>query len=108
VGEVPKRHPFWQARYYDFNVWSDRKRVEKLRYLHRNPVARGLVANPEDWEWGSFRHYLTGLEGRVEIESHWTATKREALGIYPQVKKSGAPSLSLRSLERQGGDGAAS
>jgi putative transposase len=29
-----KRKAFWQARYYDFNVWSERKRVEKLRYLH--------------------------------------------------------------------------
>ena len=28
--------PFWQARYYDFNVWSERKRVERLRYIHRN------------------------------------------------------------------------
>lgn len=35
---------FWQARYYDFNVWSELKRKEKLRYLHRNPVKRGLVA----------------------------------------------------------------
>jgi putative transposase len=35
--------PFWQARYYDFNVWSERKFVEKLRYIHRNPVTRGLV-----------------------------------------------------------------
>ena len=37
-----KRKAFWQARYYDFNVWSECKRVEKLRYLHRNPVTRGL------------------------------------------------------------------
>ena len=36
--------PFWQARYYDFNVWSGKKCVEKLRYMHRNPVVRGLVA----------------------------------------------------------------
>jgi len=61
--------PFWQARYYDFNVWSNRKRVEKLRYLHRNPVTRGLVSRPEDWAWSSFRHYATGIEGPVEIES---------------------------------------
>ena len=26
---------FWQARYYDFNVWGERKFVEKLRYIHR-------------------------------------------------------------------------
>ena len=32
------KDPFWQARYYDFNVWSERKFVEKLRYIHRNPV----------------------------------------------------------------------
>jgi REP element-mobilizing transposase RayT len=43
------KSPFWQARYYDFNVWSEQKRVEKLRYIHRNPVKRGLVERPEDW-----------------------------------------------------------
>ena len=32
----------WQPRYYDFNVWTERKRIEKLRYMHRNPVKRGL------------------------------------------------------------------
>jgi len=38
---------FWQRRYYDFNVWSEEKRVEKLRYMHCNPVVRGLVKRPE-------------------------------------------------------------
>src|SRR5271166_2872410 len=37
----------WQKRFYDFNVWTERKRIEKLRYMHRNPVTRGLVASPE-------------------------------------------------------------
>ena len=68
--------PFWQPRYYDFNVWNPEKTTEKLRYMHRNPVTRGLVQNPEDWAWSSYRHYLTGAEGTVEIESFWTATKR--------------------------------
>ena len=63
-------------RYYDFNVWSERKQVEKLKYIHRNPVKRGLVTFPEDWQWSSFRHYLTGEPGIVEIESHWTAKSR--------------------------------
>jgi putative transposase len=67
---------FWQRRYYDFNVWSEEKRVEKLRYMHRNPVKRGLVEKPEAWPWSSFRHYATGLAGAVEIESQWTATRR--------------------------------
>jgi putative transposase len=68
---------FWQKRYYDFNIRNYAQFVEKLRYIHRNPVTAGLCERPEDWEWSSFRHYATGSEGRVEIESEWTARKRE-------------------------------
>ena len=62
-------HPdrFWQARFYDFNVFTERKRIEKLRYIHRNPVVRGLVSSPEDWPWSSFRCYLSGEGGPVQI-----------------------------------------
>jgi putative transposase len=67
---------FWQRRYYDFNIWSEAKRIEKLRYMHRNPVKRGLVEKPEHWPWSSFRHYATGQLGTVEIESSWTAFQR--------------------------------
>lgn len=81
-----REEPFWQARYYDFNVRSNRKRIEKLRYIHRNSVARGLVAKPEDRQWSSYRHYLTGAEGVVEIASEWTAARRETLGIQPEIK----------------------
>lgn len=80
------REPFWQARYYDFNVRSNRKRMEKLRCMHRNPVARGLVAKPEDSAWSSSRHYATGMEGVVEFESEWTAAKRERMGLRPQIR----------------------
>src|SRR5579872_5050490 len=38
---------FWQRRFYDFNIFSEAKRVEKLKYMHRNPVKRGLVDAPE-------------------------------------------------------------
>jgi putative transposase len=81
----PEGGSFWQARYYDFNVWSEAKRVEKLRYIHRNPVRRGLVLSPEQWPWSSFRHYVSGVEGVVEIESQWTARKREQLGLTPHL-----------------------
>jgi putative transposase len=58
---------FWQARFYDFNVWTEKKRTEKLRYIHRNPVARGLVDSPEKWKWSSFRWYLCGEAGPVKM-----------------------------------------
>lgn len=68
---------FWQKRYYDLNIRNYRQFIEKLRYIHRNPVKSGLCENPADWEWSSFRHYATGIAGRVQIESEWTARDRE-------------------------------
>lgn len=65
------RWPFWQPQYVDFNVFTDVKRMEKLDYMHANPVKRGLVERPEDWRWSSCRHYQTGNPGRVEIASSW-------------------------------------
>lgn len=67
------RH-IWQKRFYDFNVWSARKRVEKLRYMHRNPVTRGLVASPELWRWSSFRAYRFGEPGAVKVNG-WEILK---------------------------------
>lgn len=82
-GETSKRlkgdrKQFWQTHYYDFNVLTHRKYVEKLRYIHRNPVERGLVEKPEDWPWSSYRHYLTREQGSIEIESEWTWNRRMA------------------------------
>lgn len=79
VAKQSRQRPFWLVRYYGFNVRSEAKRTEKLRYLHRNPVTRGLVSRPEEWKWSSFRHYLTGETGIVEIESAWTAGRRQGL-----------------------------
>ncbi len=56
--------PVWQKRFYDFNVRTSAKRVEKLRYMHRNPVKRGLVEKPEDWKWSSFRSLCFPRDGR--------------------------------------------
>ena len=89
---IAGQNPFWQARYYDFNVWSECERVEKLRYMHRNPVKRGLVERPEDWRWSSSRHYyLTGEGVGVQIESQWTSRKREGMGSYPVVRRMESP-----------------
>ncbi len=77
---------FWLKRYYDFNVRDQQQFAEKLRYIHRNPVKRGLCERPEDWAWSSFLHYATGIEGRVENESKWVARKREILPHSSQKK----------------------
>lgn len=87
VEDRDELEPLWQPRYYDFNVFTQRKFVEKLRYIHRNPVSRGLVKSPEDWRWSSFRHWMYGEDGTVEIESEWTFRKRERMGMGPRFIK---------------------
>lgn len=88
-----RQRPFWQAHYYDFNIPSHVKFVEKLKYIHRNPVVRGLVAKPEDWKWSSYRHYQTGVCGTIEIESEWTAQQRGwKLPVWMRYRQSGLTS----------------
>ncbi len=66
-----RTRPLWQRRYYDFNVYSEAKRIEKLNYMHWNPVKRGLVEKPEDWRWSSCLYYQTGHQGIVTIDPSW-------------------------------------
>ena len=53
----PAHFRVWQRGGYDLNIWSPRKRREKLNYMHANPVARRLVEQPGDWPWSSWRFY---------------------------------------------------
>ncbi|HTW32930.1 MAG TPA: transposase [Candidatus Sulfotelmatobacter sp.] len=66
VGHPAPQH-FWMKRFYDFNVWSQRKESEKVHYMHQNPVIRGLVERPEEWKWSSFLAYASGEHGIVKV-----------------------------------------
>ena len=79
----------WQRRFYDFALWTKDKRVEKLRYIHRNPVKRGLVLEPEQWEWSSYRHYALGEKGRVLINEAQMAPMRVSSVVGRDTKVAG-------------------
>ncbi|MGA8869883.1 MAG: transposase, partial [Candidatus Acidiferrales bacterium] len=68
---VPSHRRFWQRRFYDFNVWTRKKRNEKMNYMHFNPVKRGLAAHPKDWLWSSYRFYSTGELGVCPPNPEW-------------------------------------
>lgn len=63
-----KQSALWQRRFYDFNVWSRKKKIEKLAYMHMNPVKRGLVARPDHWIWSSCQFYEGQKESRIRID----------------------------------------
>src|SRR5260221_8883116 len=72
-----KDEPFWQRRFYDFNVWNPKKVTEKLEYIHGNPVKRMLVEHPKDWRRGSWSHYAKGEAGKVKIDKIARTQKRD-------------------------------
>ena len=55
-------HRFWlRGGGYDRNLWTPNAIHEKIRYIHANPVRRGLAESPNDWRWSSWRAW-EGLE----------------------------------------------
>jgi hypothetical protein len=48
-------------------VRSEEKKIEKLKYIHRNPVKRGLALEPDQWLWSSFRWYAHGERAPVLV-----------------------------------------
>jgi putative transposase len=66
-GPSDTSHHIWQSRFYDFNLCGQRKEIEKLKYMHRNPVVRELVQEPGEWRWSSYRSYAYGESGLVRI-----------------------------------------
>jgi hypothetical protein len=57
-------------------VFTEKKRVEKLRYMDSTPVAGGLVLEAQRWAWISYRHYAAGEWGPVLVNEAQKAEMR--------------------------------
>ena len=79
----------WLERSFDHNVRNHQGFVTQLRYIHRNPVKRGLCATPQDWKWSSFRAWALGEDGAVEVESELRAARRESARMGVQIIEKG-------------------
>lgn len=62
-------HRFWQAGGgYDRNIVKPKSAWSAVRYLHENPVRRGLVRCATDWEWSSARCYAGATDVRLRVD----------------------------------------
>jgi putative transposase len=71
AAKIGPEDPFWQAKYHDFNLYSEEKVREKLGYMHENPLRAGLAATTCDWPFSSARYYEQGRSVGVPIR--WIA-----------------------------------
>jgi putative transposase len=58
--KVESTHQVWEEGYHPQAIFDDAMMEQKLDYIHRNPVERGLVALPEHWRYSSAHEWLTG------------------------------------------------
>ena len=70
-GSTRSEHQVWQASFWEQDVFSPEYMREKLVYLHRNPVRAGLVAQPEEYPYSSYRSYLNGEQWLIEVDRNW-------------------------------------
>ncbi|MFH1236133.1 MAG: transposase [Parcubacteria group bacterium] len=66
---TPSEYQIWQSSFYDFNIYSEEKLLQKLNYLHWNPVRAGLCEKPEDWPWSSYRFYEFRKQGTLSVDT---------------------------------------
>jgi len=72
VKERPRStHRYWQAGGgYDRNLFRDETFIKTLNYMHLNPVRKGFVTKPEEWQWSSSQFYLSRKSEDIDLD--WT------------------------------------
>lgn len=64
-----RSYRFWQrGGGYDRNLSSTPEVHRKLRYIHENPVRRGLVQRTIDWRWSSALAWETGTDEPLSLD----------------------------------------
>ena len=64
--KVDREYQVWQEGSHPKVIQSEETMLQKIEYIHNNPVKRGFVDNPTHWRYSSARNYF-GLEGLLEI-----------------------------------------
>jgi putative transposase len=64
-----RRHTYqlWQPDYYDFNILTESKLNEKLKYMYENPLRKGLCDNPFDYEFCDVKRYFGSGDPKLPL-----------------------------------------
>jgi putative transposase len=66
--KTESQHQVWQEGSHPQAILSDEMMLQKLEYLHNNPVNRGLVASPEHWRYSSAHEWLPGANAILRTD----------------------------------------
>jgi len=69
TGQKHEPFRFWQdGGGHDKNTRDEKDLANVIKYIHENPVRKGLVTIPEDWIWSSVRDWTGGEPGPIPID----------------------------------------
>lgn len=60
----------WQEGNHPEEIISEKMLIQKIEYIHNNPVRRGYVDEPSQWRYSSARNY-NGEEGLLVVKTDW-------------------------------------
>ena len=58
----------WQDRFDDLAINNEKTLIQKIEYIHNNPVKRGLVKEPSEWKYSSYTYYYGEGNGIIDIK----------------------------------------
>jgi REP element-mobilizing transposase RayT len=64
------QYQLWQEGSHPQQIQGEEMMLQKLEYIHNNPVKRGFVDEPEHWRYSSARNYA-GMPGLIEVVTDW-------------------------------------
>lgn len=83
TNEKKRNHSFsvWQKKVKSVDLWSHKFILQKLNYVHLNPVRAELCDHPAKWKWSSYNAYLLKTEMEIPIvpdkKGYWTESDFE-------------------------------
>lgn len=61
----------WQDSFWEQTIYTQTFLEQKLNYIHMNPVRAGIVDEPSEYSYSSYRNYYFGDHQLIEIDSEW-------------------------------------
>ena len=70
VGAKDRKYQIWERNPLSVDLWTKEVFIQKMEYIHFNPVEAGLCAYPEEYKYSSAKFYETGID-EFSILTHW-------------------------------------
>lgn len=72
VGAKDRKYQIWERNPLSIDLWTKEVFIQKMEYIHYNPVAAGLCTYPEEYKYSSASFYESGID-EFGILTHWMA-----------------------------------